>query len=205
MNRNTPPSTAGYASEAPDLLQRYEAWDAEYVHADVLGWFPDKPSDILDIGAGTGRDAAYFAARGHRVLAVEPVAEMREGAIKLHPQPEIDWLDDHLPKLEKVVARGQQFDMVSMSAVWMHLDEAERTAGIAVVASLMRPGARLFMSLRHGIVPRGRRMFDVSGAETATLAARHGLNCLLNKRRPSIQPASETRASAWTILVFEMT
>jgi hypothetical protein len=33
----------------------------------------------LDIGAGTGRDAAGFAALGHRVLAVEPTAALRIG------------------------------------------------------------------------------------------------------------------------------
>lgn len=197
------PSTAGYAEEAPDLLRRYEAWDAEFVHADVLHWFPDKPSDILDIGAGTGRDAAYFAAQGHRVLAVEPVAEMRDGARKLHPEPEIEWLEDQLPGLEQVVARGQRFDMVLLNAVWMHLDAQERTDGMAVVAALMKPGARLFISQRHGSVPKGRRMFEVSGEETVSLAARHDLNCLLNIRRPSIQPPSESRAAAWTILVFE--
>ena len=31
------------------------------------------------------------------------------------------------------------------------------------------------LSLRHGPVPAGRRMFAVSAAETRTLAARHGL------------------------------
>jgi hypothetical protein len=31
------------------------------------------------------------------------------------------------------------------------------------------------LSLRHGPVPAGRRMFEVSAAETRTLAARHGL------------------------------
>jgi protein-L-isoaspartate O-methyltransferase len=35
---------------------------------------------VLDIGSGTGRDAAGLAAMGHSVVAVEPTAELRIGA-----------------------------------------------------------------------------------------------------------------------------
>ncbi len=35
---------------------------------------------------------------------------------------------------------------------------------------------QILMSLRHGPVPPGRRMFDVSADETIALAAGHGLS-----------------------------
>ena len=82
-------STAGYAQEAPALLGLYESISAETLHRPVWHLLPTTPSTLIAIGAGTGRDAAYFAAMVHRVLAVEPVAEMREGAMKLHPSPRI--------------------------------------------------------------------------------------------------------------------
>ena len=195
--------TSGYAEQAPDLFTRYEKRASEVIHADVLHWFPDAAARVLDIGAGTGRDAAWFAAQGHTVLAVEPVREMRGGAAKLHPEPEIEWLDDGLPDIAKVMARGETFDMVMMNAVWMHFDEAERALGMANIAALMKSGARLFMTQRHGPVPKGRRMFDVSGDETVALAAMHGLTCLLNIRTDSIQPENQSRAVAWTKLVLE--
>lgn len=201
---NTPLSSkSGYAEEADDLFARYEKRRSEDVHADVLHWFPTTPSRVLDIGAGTGRDAAWFVSLGHTVLAVEPVRELREGAAKLHPEPEIEWLDDTLPELERVRARGEPFDMVMMNAVWMHFDTAERATGMGHIASLMRPGARLFMTQRHGPVPEGRRMFDISGDETAALAASHGLTCLFNDRTGSIQAENIARSIEWTKLVFE--
>ena len=196
-------STSGYAEQAPAMLQRYESASSERVHADFLDWFPRGPSRVLDIGAGTGRDAAYFASQGHGVLAVEPVAEMREGAQRLHPEPEVEWLDDSLPDLTTLMARGERFELIMMSAVWMHLTVEERAEGMANVAQLMSPGARLFMTLRHGPVPEGRRMFEVTGDETIALAARNGLTSLYQARSPSVGAANIALGVEWTKLVFE--
>lgn len=196
-------STDGYASEAPIMLKRYESASSERVHGEMLQWFPKAPAYVLDIGAGTGRDAAYFAAQGHRVLAVEPVAEMRDGAQRLHPDPEIEWLDDRLPDLSKVAARDEHFDMIMLSAVWMHLDADERASGMTRIVSLLKPGGRLFMSLRHGLVPEGRRMFEVTGAETEALATEQGLKLLHQARVPSIGAANIANGVEWTVLAFE--
>lgn len=92
-----------------------------------------------------------------------------------------------------------------MHAVWMHLTEAERTAGMANLAALLAPGARIAMSQRHGPVPEGRRMFDVSGNETIALAAQHGLKNLYHHRGGSIQAENMARGIEWTKLVFEKT
>ena len=83
-----------------------------------------------------------------------------------------------LPQLAATRALNQTFDMVLMHAVWMHLTEAERAAAMPHVAGLLAPGGKLVMSLRHGKVPEGRRMFDVTGEETIALAAEHGLKNL---------------------------
>lgn len=200
---NEIPSTAGYAEEAPIVLKRYESASSERVHAGMLDWFPSKPSRVLDIGAGTGRDAAYFASKGHSVLAVEPVAEMRDGAMRLHPEPEIEWLDDHLPDLSKVKARNELFDLIMISAVWMHLEAADRVAGMANIVHLMSPCARLFITLRHGPVPESRRMFEVTGDETIALAVKNGLTSLYQARSPSIGAANIAQGVEWTKLVFE--
>ena len=196
-------STSGYTTEAPDLLQRYESLDPVEVHTRWRKWFPRAPSRILDIGAGTGRDAAWFVSLGHTVTAVEPTDALREGAAKLHPEPEITWLKDALPDLPITCARNEHFDIVMLNAVWMHLCEEERRIGIANIAALMGYGARLFMSLRHGPVPEGRRMFEISGTETIALAKTHKLAPLLNIRSGSILGENKKRRVKWTMLVFE--
>jgi len=180
-------SVVGYADEAPSLLETYERISAERLHRQVWHLIPTAPSRLVDIGAGSGRDAAHFAAMGHQVLAVEPVDAMRAGAMKLHPSPRIEWLADTLPSLACVRARGETFDAVLATAVWMHLAAGERVEAMQSVASLVGPGGMLILSLRHGPVPPGRRMFDVSAEETIALAAREGLACVVNVVTGSVQ------------------
>ena len=145
--------TEGYANEAETLFERYEAVPFDAVHRAGLHLIPAAPARILDIGAGTGRDAAAFAAMGHSVVAVEPTAALRNGAQRLHPSPHISWLDDSLPDLERLRARAETFDFVAMTAVWMHLDETQRRRAMPNVAALIAPNGKLVMTLRHGPVP----------------------------------------------------
>ena len=61
------------------------------------------------------------------------------------------------------------------------------------------------MSQRHGPVPKGRRMFEISGEETIALAAKHGLTNRLHERAESIQAENRANHIEWTKLVFEKT
>ena len=92
-------STTGYASEAPALLESYEDTATVDVPRQVIHLIPASPCDLLDIGAGTGRDAATFADKGHRVVAVEPTDALRTWAQALHPSQRIEWVADGLPDL----------------------------------------------------------------------------------------------------------
>ena len=70
------PGARGYDSAAKDLIIPYELLAFEEVHAAWIDLIPQQSSDILDIGAGTGRDAAHLAFRGHRVMAVDPTPHL---------------------------------------------------------------------------------------------------------------------------------
>jgi len=191
--------TENYAEEAPELLKRYESISFADHHRSVMHLIPTVPSRVLDIGAGTGRDAAGFVGMGHSVVAVEPTEELRRGAMTLHPSPMIEWVDDSLPDLAVVRARGEEFDVVLLSAVWMHLDELQRRKAMPNVAVLVRNGRVVLMSLRHGPVPPGRRMFEVSAEETIALAQPLGLRCTLNQEA---EPSLRQPGVSWTRLAF---
>lgn len=199
------PSNAGYAEEAPELLKRYEQFSFESEQSAVLGLIPAAPASVVDIGAGTGRDAAYFAKRGYKVIAVEPTHEMREGAIELHPSNNIEWLDDHLPDLALLLSRRMTFDIVMLNAVWMHLDAQQRERGMQSLAALLHMGSRMFIKLRRGPVPVGRVMYDVSGEETIALAQPYGLKCLYVGDDLASQAITQSAGVSWTDLVFEKT
>jgi SAM-dependent methyltransferase len=178
--------TQGYSQEAPDLLRTYETITFDQSQGCVLRLLPKPPCRLLDVGAGTGRDAAGFAVLGYEVVAVEPTDEMREGARKLHSDVPVEWLDDGLPDLAVLRARGDRFAVIMMTAVWMHLDETERRRAMPSVVSLLQPAGILVMSLRYGPIPPGRRMFEVSTEETTALARRSGLESVVVEDAPTL-------------------
>ncbi|MGE7389557.1 class I SAM-dependent methyltransferase [Streptomyces sp. NPDC004126] len=190
-------SAAGYGEAAEALVEQYESVTFEEVHREVLHLFPSRPGSVLDVGAGSGRDAAALAGRGHRVVAVEPTAELRALGMGIHAATEIEWVDDALPDLPGL--EGRRFDLILLTAVWMHLDEGERAAAMARLAGLLEGGGRVVLSLRHGPVPAGRRMFAVTARETVDLARECGLDLLhlAEREDPHGRPGV-----SWTYLGF---
>jgi SAM-dependent methyltransferase len=194
--------TEGYAEEAEDLFRRYESISGAETHKAVSHLIPAAASRILDVGAGTGRDAAWLASMGHRVVAVEPTDAMRLPAMKLHPSPLIEWLNDSLPELALLRSRGEAFDLILLSAVWMHFDLAQRQQAMATLAALLRTGGALILRIRHGEAPPGRRMFEIPDQETIELAGLSGLHPVLNVRTESMQAANRDAGVSWTHLAF---
>jgi SAM-dependent methyltransferase len=194
--------TEGYADEAEQLFKRYESIPAADAHRAVLHLIPASPSRILDIGSGTGRDAAWFASMSHRVVAVEPTDAMRLPAMALHPSPQIEWLNDSLPELALVRTRDESFDLVLLTAVWMHLDAQQRQRAMPNLAALVRECGTVVMKIRHGPVPVGRRMFEITPEETIGLARMQDLHPVLNLRVESSQEANRAAGVNWTSLAF---
>jgi SAM-dependent methyltransferase len=190
-------STAGYAEAAERLVRQYEGVDFEKVHAAVLPYFLPPPCRVADIGAGTGRDAAALAGRGYSVVAVEPVAELRAIGERLHGGFGIEWVTDELPEVGEL---SESFGMMFLTGVWMHLDARERARGMRRVADLLAPGGRLFVSLRHGPVPAGRRMFEVPTGEVVAAGAACGLSLVYQGDRADLHGRSEI---GWDNLVLE--
>lgn len=195
------PGTQGYPEQAERLVVQYESIAFAEKHRAVLHLLPDPPCDVLDIGAGTGADAAWFADKGHRSVAVEPTAELRNPGMALHAASPIEWIDDYLPDLSKL-PRERSFDLVMITAVWMHLDETERGQAMPRVASLLRSAGVLVMTLRHGPHAPGRRTFNVSAEETVQLASASGLRCNLSVRTESARQFNRLAGVTWSRLAF---
>ena len=192
--------TEGYTEDIEALARKFDGISFAGLHGPVLHLIPKAPCQVLDIGSGSGRDAAALAAMGHSVVAIEPVAGLRQWAAARHRSPLIEWLDDSLPELKSLGQRREVFDVVMLTAVWMHLDEAQRRQAMLQVAPLVRKGGVAIFTLRHGPIPPGRRMFAVSADETTALAAASGLNLLLKlEDQPGYSGRPDTR---WTTLAF---
>ncbi len=59
------------------VAEEYERGRPTYPATAVRWLLGPEPLDVVDLGAGTGKLTAALVAEGHRVLAVEPLAEMR--------------------------------------------------------------------------------------------------------------------------------
>jgi hypothetical protein len=135
-------------------------------------------------------------------MAVEPTAEMRLPAMALHPSPRIEWLNDSLPDLALLLSQNERFDVIMLSAVWMHLDEAQRRRAMSNLADLTEAGGVVIMKIRHGPAPVGRRMFEISPEETIELARMQDLHAVLNVRTDSTQAGNRAAGVTWSNLAF---
>jgi SAM-dependent methyltransferase len=191
--------TQGYGENAEKLVADYESLRFEDVQREVLHLFPRPPARVLDVGAGTGRDAAALSRIGHRVVAVEPTPELRVAGERLRSGLGVMWVVDALPELARVAAPEGGFDLILLTAVWMHLDAGARGTAMARLAQLLAASGLITISLRHGPVPPGRRMFDVTGTETAALAGRHGLRRVHESMREDMRARRDV---SWTYLAL---
>ncbi|MBS1992356.1 MAG: class I SAM-dependent methyltransferase [Cyanobacteria bacterium SZAS LIN-3] len=167
-----------YSERVEELAATYESVTFEQVHGQVLDLIPPAGSSVLDVGAGSGRDAAWFSRMGCEVTAVEPAGKMLEKARQLHPTPQINWLPDKLPGLEATINLGQSFDLILLSAVWMHIPARDRPRAFRKLVSLLRAGGKIIISLRHGSFDDARYVEPVSVDELEKLARQHGLAVL---------------------------
>ena len=145
-----------YSIKANQFVNEYEGVSGEKIHSDWLHLLPTSKSLVLDIGAGSGRDAAWLAEQGHEVIAVEPANGLRKRAKELHPQPSIQWVDDTLPALKEVYKLGFKFNLILLSAVWMHVAPGQRERAFRKIVNLLKlfgfvkPGAELWTKSEEG-------------------------------------------------------
>jgi hypothetical protein len=91
---------------------------------------------VLDVGAGTGRDAAEFAPPRPPSVAGEPTTALRGAGLQLHNAALILRLDDHLPALARVRWVRPRLGLVSLTAVWMQPGRIERLPAMEAAADL---------------------------------------------------------------------
>jgi SAM-dependent methyltransferase len=158
---------------------------------------------VLDVGAGSGRDAAWLASLGFDVVAVEPSAAMVQEARRFHPTAPINWVEgDSLPGLERTLRRGQAFDFILLSAVWMHLPLAQQRRAFRKLVSIMKPGARIAITLRHGPPAQGQVVHETSATDIESLCRDHG--AYVERRHDNVPDQGGRSEVSWTQLVVRL-
>ncbi|WP_279133089.1 class I SAM-dependent methyltransferase [Photobacterium phosphoreum] len=170
-----------YHQNAEFLTEQYQSLTFEQVHHSWQAHWPlasesDTPK-VLDIGAGTGRDAMWFAQHHCDVYAIEPATALREFGEKYTQQyvDKITWLDDQLPELKSIIELGVRFDYILLSAIWMHIAPNIRARCFRKLANLLAANGKLVISLRYGDFNDTRVTYPVSVVELEQLAKEHAL------------------------------
>lgn len=143
-----PASVVYYDRNAPSFGARFDETSFKAVHQDLLPLLPPKGSRILDVGAGSGRDAVALERMGYLVTAVEPSTNLQAWALKRYGATTIIWIEDRLPSLAKTRANEQRYDFVLCSAVLMHVEPADLKESFQALAELLKYGGKLALSLR---------------------------------------------------------
>jgi SAM-dependent methyltransferase len=92
----------------------------------------------LEVGSGTGKATAMFAARGVRVLGVEPSAEM--AAVARRVCAAYDHVEIEEADFERWDPAGREFGLVFAAQAWHWVDPE---VGYTKAASILRPGGVL--------------------------------------------------------------
>jgi len=193
-------SWAAYDDSASDYFDSYEKLEFSAVHRAFLRFLPPKGSRCLDVGAGSGRDAAALAKRGYLVTAVEPSLKLLSMAKTHHAGLGIQWVSDSLPMLSAVKGLEEKFDFILISAVWMHLQQEEWMPALQSLRNVLKSDGKIAVTLRYGSDNPARGMHSVDIEMLIQCAADQGLMPVYQSRRNADHLGRS--AVDWRKLVF---
>ena len=200
-SKSLPTAFQWYDSNVDLMINRYERFSFSEIHDILLEHLPTKrPCTALDVGSGTGRDAAALAELGIDVTAVEPSNAVRKKAEELHPHPRIDWVKDSLPKLQTIMKIGSRYDLILLSAVWMHIASGSREKAFRGLVTRLNPGGLLYITLRHGPFEAVQGFWDISDDAIYTLAHKFGLTV---ENRSTVDDKLGDEGVTWTRIVLK--
>ena len=138
----------------------YERGRPEYPLEAVRWLAGDEQVDVLDLGAGTGKLTRALVALGHRVTAVEPLAEMRAQLEAVVPGAAA-----REGSAESIPAPDGSADVVT-SAQAFHWFDHEKA--LPEIARVLRPDGRLALvwNSRDDRDPWMSRLSEILGNET---------------------------------------
>ncbi len=165
-----------YNSNAKALSDKYESLTFEEVYGEATKHLPPACA-ALDIGAGSGRDAAWLTNKGYNVTAVEPAKEIRHLASTTHPE-KIAWVDDCLPSLSSQNGREVFYGLVLIGGVWMHIPPRKRDESFEQISQLIADEGILIITLRHGPLDKRRKMFVAPKEEIFNYADKFGFEVI---------------------------
>jgi SAM-dependent methyltransferase len=134
-----------------DDAEKYDRVRPTYPVALIDALLVGDPSDVLDVGCGTGLTTRLFMARGCDVLGIEPDTRMAAVARRRGGVVEDGTFEDWDPK-------QRRFDLLVAGQAWHWVDP---WAGARKAGEVLRPGGRIGLFWNQSFPgPEARRAMD---------------------------------------------
>ena len=178
-----------YATHVEELIRRYESADVSDLHSLLRDSFPSG-ARLLELGCGSGRDAAFMLENGFDVTASDGVPEMIDAAAACHPALAGRLCRICLPRdLTPVLG---PFDGIYAVATLMHLTRPDILEVFARIRRILVPGGRLFFSVplhrddvaADGFDANGRRFTAMTLTDWTGICRRAGFDILTSTTTP---------------------
>lgn len=143
-----------YQRHADDLAARYEQADVGELQTSLLEHLPSQGT-VLEVGCGTGRDAAFLIEQGFEVTAVDASLQMLAVAVRQHPELKGHTFCAELPFQDRHPLLSRRFDAIISIALLMHVSDQDVSRAAHQFAELLNPGGVLFASAsetRPGVI-----------------------------------------------------
>ena len=118
----------------------------KYDNADMSGFYEFitpylKGKKLLDIGCGSGRDIEFYLKRGFKVTGVDPA----ESFLKIckTKYPKLKFFNSAIQNLQIPI---NNFDVISVAAVWMHLKRFEYYSAVKSIKIYLKKRGVLILS-----------------------------------------------------------
>ncbi len=142
-----------YDDHAEELAALYDGSESGPARYFKLAFPPG--SEILDIGAGSGRDLDILIREEYQAYGAEPSPRMRALAVAHFPVLAGRICEGTLPGLSAQISR--RFDGVLCAAVFQHIPQEQQFDAACDIRNLLKPNGRLLLS-----VPKERPGIDAS-------------------------------------------
>ena len=100
---------------------------------------------VLEVGCGSGRDAACLLASDYDAYGIEPVDALRNAAMAVHPELAGRIGEGGLPRSGD--AFGGEIDGILCSTFLMHLPDTDLLDSALTIRRPLKPGGRLLLSI----------------------------------------------------------
>ncbi len=158
-----------YEKHAVELCARYESARLDRFYEELFNYF-SPGAGLLEIGCGSGRDAAKAVSAGYRVEALDGCRNLLDEAAILHPELQSHLHFLRLPGL--LPFKDHQFDGFYSVACLMHFADDEIAGILTELHRVLVPGGRGVVSVparrddvNHEGIDEHGRVFNVMPAD----------------------------------------